>query len=108
MKMSITQGRIPHAWLFACALIASNHLFAASAPAPAALQGVISSAAEGKMEGVGVSAQKSGSPITVSVASDKQGRYQFPGDRLAAGDYAVRIRAVGYEPEKELTVKLRG
>jgi virginiamycin B lyase len=96
------------AWFFVCALLASTQLFAATTgPAPAALQGTVSSAAEGRMEGVVVSAQKSGSPITISVISDKQGRYQFPRARLGAGEYAVRIRAVGYDPEKPLTAKVR-
>jgi len=106
MKMNTTGARIPRAWMMACALLASAPLFAAPAAAPAALEGVVSSAAEGKMEGVVVSAQKSGSPITVSVVSDKEGRYRFPRAKLQAGDYEVRIRAVGYDPEKPLSVKV--
>ncbi len=49
------------------------------------------------MEGVVVSAKKLGSTVTVSVITDAQGRYQFPADRLAAGKYAIKIRAVGYD-----------
>jgi virginiamycin B lyase len=107
--MNTTQARRRSvAWFLVCALSASTQLFAATAgPAPAALQGTVSSGAEGKMEGVVVSAQRSGSPITISVISDKQGHYRFPRARLAAGDYAVRIRAVGYDPEKLLTAKVR-
>jgi virginiamycin B lyase len=106
--MKLTHSMPSRALAFACGLLFSAQLFAAtSAAAPAALQGVVSSAAEGKMEGVVVSAQKSGSPITVSVISDKQGRYQFPRAKLPAGDYAVRIRAVGYDPEKALSAKVQ-
>src|SRR6185503_12546517 len=55
-----------------------------------------SSAEEGAMEGVVVSAKKEGSNITVSVVSDDKGHYSFPSDRLGAGQYKVSIRAVGY------------
>jgi virginiamycin B lyase len=62
-----------------------------------ALSGVASSAEEGAMEGVLVSAKKEGSTITTTVVSDKDGRYSFPASRLQPGKYALRIRAVGYE-----------
>src|SRR5215467_8548829 len=65
--------------------------------AAVALGGTVSSAEEGAMEGVLVSAQRAGSPITVTVVSDAQGRYGFPADRLAAGAYTLTIRAAGYE-----------
>ena len=61
------------------------------------LTGSVASAAEGAMEGVLVSAQKAGSPITVTVVSDAAGRFRFPDGRLSAGHYALRIRAVGYD-----------
>jgi streptogramin lyase len=67
---------------------------------PAAAQtltGLVSSQAEGAMEGVLVSAQKAGSPVTVTVVSDANGRYAFPAARLSAGEYTIRIRAAGYE-----------
>jgi carboxypeptidase family protein len=62
----------------------------------AALTGQVSSAEEGPMEGVPVSARRDGSTITVSVTTDKQGRYTFPRNRLDPGHYALRIRAIGY------------
>ncbi len=62
-----------------------------------ALSGSVSSAEEGAMEGVLVSAKKTGSTITITVVSDKQGRYSFPASKLAAGKYALKVRAVGYE-----------
>ncbi len=64
---------------------------------PPALTGQVTSDEEGPMEGVVVSAKLDGSTITVSVDSDKQGRYTFPADRLQPGHYTLKIRAVGYE-----------
>jgi len=49
------------------------------------------------MEGVLVSAQKDGSPITVTVVSDDKGRFRFPDGRLSSGHYMLRIRAAGYD-----------
>jgi len=62
-----------------------------------ALTGTVSSDAEGKMEGVVVTAQKAGSIVRVSVTSDAQGRYVFPENRLEPGEYTLAIRAVGYD-----------
>jgi streptogramin lyase len=70
------------------------------------LTGTVSSAEEGVMEGVLVSAQQAGSPITVSVVSDPHGRFRFPDGRLAAGHYALRIRAIGYELDGPQAVDL--
>jgi virginiamycin B lyase len=61
------------------------------------LTGRVSSPQEGVIEGVLVSAQHDGSPISVTVVTDHLGRYAFPAERLASGHYALRIRAVGYE-----------
>ena len=69
---------------------------AALAQAVGALTGQVSSAEEGNMEGVVVSARKDGASFTVSVVSDNQGRYNFPADRLEPGHYTLDIRAVGY------------
>src|SRR5712691_6036444 len=49
---------------------------------PPALSGRVSSAEEGAMEGVLVSAKKAGSTITITVVSDAQGRYRFPTGKL--------------------------
>lgn len=67
------------------------------AQAAAALAGNVSSAQEGPMEGVVVSAKKDDSTITVSVVSDKQGHFSFPASRLAPGRYTLKARAVGYD-----------
>src|SRR3989454_7769203 len=60
------------------------------------LSGRVSSAEEGAMEGVLVSARAPccGAPITV--VSDTQGRYSFPASRLQPATYSLGIRAVGY------------
>jgi virginiamycin B lyase len=63
----------------------------------AGLTGTISSEAEGKMEGVVVTASRPDSIVQVSVTTDAQGRYAFPESRLAPGEYTINIRAVGYD-----------
>jgi streptogramin lyase len=77
------------------ATIAAVTLTAQSAPV--ALTGIVSSQEEGAMEGVMVSAKRAGSTITITVASDAQGRYAFPRNRLEPGSYSLRIRAIGYD-----------
>jgi len=71
-----------------------------------ALTGRITSAEEGPMEGVLVSAKRAGSTITITVVSDEQGRYRFPSSKLQPGQYGVRTKAVGYDLEgaREVTV----
>jgi virginiamycin B lyase len=80
------------------------NLLQAQAGPQAALAGRVSSAEDGPLEGVLVSAKKAGSTMTVTVVSDQQGRYRFPQSRLEAGRYALRIRAVGYDLEGTDTV----
>ncbi len=63
------------------------------------LTGQVTSTDEGAMEGVLVSAQQLGSPITVTVVSDRAGQFAFPPAKLRPGRYALRIRAVGYDLE---------
>ncbi|HET7400488.1 MAG TPA: carboxypeptidase-like regulatory domain-containing protein, partial [Usitatibacter sp.] len=63
------------------------------------LSGTVGSREEGPMEGVLVSAQRVGSPVTVTVVSDAKGHFLFPAGRLAPGPHAIRIRATGYELE---------
>ena len=62
-----------------------------------ALSGIVSSQAEGLMEGVVVSARRDGANFTVSVVSDAQGKYSFPRTHMEPGKYALTIRAVGYD-----------
>jgi len=72
-------------------------VFAAHAQAPAALTGQVSSAAEGPMEGVVVSAKRDGSTLTISVVSDTAGKFSLPASKLEPGRYSLAIRAVGYD-----------
>src|SRR5262245_3193550 len=78
----------------------------AQAQGPAALTGTVTSQQEGKMEGVLVSAKKAGSTITITVVSDADGRYSFPANRLEPGDYAISIRAIGYDLDGPQQVKV--
>jgi virginiamycin B lyase len=101
----------------ALALVLTQAPLARADQAPAALTGVVSSEAEGVMEGVVVTAHKPGSIVSVSVMTDAHGRYAFPENRLEPGHYDLAIRAVGYElpapassdvaTEKTSTVDLR-
>ena len=79
------------------ALCPASGSVSAQAPASTALSGVVSSAEEGKMEGVLVTARRTGAPFSVTVATDAQGRYAFPKANLEPGPYALTIRAVGYD-----------
>jgi virginiamycin B lyase len=67
-----------------------------AAQASPALTGEVTAGQEA-LEGVLVSARKDGSTITVTVVSDKDGRYSFPATRLEPGQYSLRIRAAGYD-----------
>jgi virginiamycin B lyase len=87
---------------FAAAASAALIVCASAVPQSAAadnpaLAGTVTSAEEGAMEGVIVSAKKEGSTITVSVVSDNHGHYAFPTGRLEGGHYALAIRATGYD-----------
>ncbi len=68
----------------------------AQAQSGPALAGVVSSAEEGNMEGVLVSAKKEGTTVAVTVVSDEKGNFAFPADRLSPGKYNITIRAAGY------------
>jgi streptogramin lyase len=88
--------------LVAAAAIAAGLLYEGSLQAQGpsiALAGQVASAQEGPMEGVLVTARKSGSTIAITVVTDRQGRFGFPSAKLEPGEYGLRIRAVGYELE---------
>ena len=63
-------------------------------------------AGQDALEGVLVSAKKSGSTVTVTVVSDKDGRYSFPAARLEPSQYSLRIRAVGYDLDNSSPVSI--
>ena len=86
---------------FAAALL----ILPAAPPAHAqsALTGTVSSAEEGAMEGVVVSAKRDGSTITISVVTDAQGRFAFPGNgsspastRCARAPPAIQLRGTSH------------
>ena len=70
------------------------------------LTGQVTSAEEGNMEGVVVTAKKAGSTISVSVVSDAQGRFSFPAAKLEPGQYSLRIRAIGFELDGPRTAEV--
>jgi virginiamycin B lyase len=90
--------------VLALVLLVTNEVAPAAAQGAAALGGQVTSAEEGPMEGVLVSARKAGSTITVTVVSDARGSYSFPAARLEPGRYSLRIRAVGYDLEAPANV----
>lgn len=69
----------------------------AQGAAPLALAGRVTSVEEGAMEGVLVTARKTGSSMATTVVSDASGHYTFSRARLAAGDYTLTMRAAGYD-----------
>jgi len=85
-------------------LLMVSDLVGADVSVGVALTGQVSSKEEGPMEGVLVSARNDGSTITITVASDQQGRYSFPSTKVGPGRYAIRIRAVGYDLDGPKTV----
>jgi virginiamycin B lyase len=85
--------------LAAGAMMVGFTLVPVQAQTPMALSGQVSSAADGPMEGVVVSAKREGSTATISVVSDSAGKFGFPASRLAPGRYSLAIRAVGYDLE---------
>ena len=62
-----------------------------------AIAGQVSSAEEGPMEGVLVTAQKTGTPISITVVSNEHGQFRIPSAKLSPGQYSLRVRAVGYD-----------
>src|SRR5882762_1519462 len=69
------------------------------AQSSAALTGQVTSAEEGPMEGVLITAKRTNSTMAITVVSDAQGHYRFPSAKLEPGQYAISIRAVGYDLE---------
>src|SRR5437016_1079350 len=81
---------------------------AVRAEGQAALTGIVSSEAEGKMEGVVVTARRAKSIVQVSVTTDADGRYSFPRNRLEPGEYTLSIRTVGYDIESPTKPTVNG
>ena len=79
-------------------------VFFGSACYGATITGTVNGADGGPLQGAFVEAQNAKTKITVIVLSDGQGRYRIPD--LAAGDYRVQIRAVGYRADPRSGVTL--
>jgi streptogramin lyase len=105
MKKPLGLGLLGFAGASAIAALA---IPAAAQTTASALSGKVTSQAEGPMEGVVVSAKRAGSTITVSVVSNAQGEYSFPGGRLDPGSYNLTIRAIGYDLSAPATVDVSG
>src|SRR5438309_1893840 len=88
---------VASAGLMFVAFRAGGGIAPAAAQTSTALTGRVSSAEEGAMEGVVVSAKKAGSTVTLSVVSDERGRFAFPSAKLGSGSYSLKVRATGFE-----------
>src|SRR6202790_772536 len=104
-----SEDQMMRAWVFAAGvhaacLLQTGSLQAAQADASPALSGQVTSAKEGPMEGVVVSAKREGSTITISVVSDAKGHFSFPASKIGPGKYKLAIRAIGYDLEAPATV----
>jgi virginiamycin B lyase len=95
-------------WSTAVAWFAWSVGVACAQTPAAALTGRVGWAAEARMEGVLVSARKSGSTITHTVVSDDKGQFDFAPAKLEPGKYTLTIRAVGYELENPVTAEAGG
>src|SRR5258708_17833738 len=84
--------------------VLSSHINGAEGSAKIALAGQVGAMEDGPMEGVLVSARLNGSTITTTVVSDERGRFGFPAAKVGPGQYAIKIRAVGYELDGPKTV----
>jgi streptogramin lyase len=98
--------KIQHWLALTTAVLATALIASASTLAAAQLTGQVTSAEEGAMEGVVVSAKKAGSTVTVSVISDEKGQFSFPAAKLAPGQYTLRIRAIGYDLDGPKSVEV--
>src|SRR5260370_16473744 len=95
-------GRTISTLLSAVAAAALFHVATAQAQTGVAISGTVSSAQEGTMEGVLVTAKKDGAHISTTAASDNKAHYAFPADRLEPGHYNIKIRATAFIPTSRL------
>jgi streptogramin lyase len=91
---------------FARAALCGFLLALCSAADAQGLDGRVTSAEEGRMEGVLVSARRAGAPITVTVVSDREGRFDFPKGALVPGRYDLSIRAIGFDLQSPAAVEV--
>ena len=101
--------RLTHVGLAAVAMVlvfVGSGSLQSQTSTPAALTGQVTSAREGPMEGVLVNAKKAGSSITTTVVTNAEGRYTFPASHVNAGQYALSIRAAGFELDAPAPVEI--
>jgi virginiamycin B lyase len=99
---------IKRSYLLLICIVLASVLPGASKERPkTALTGVVTSDAEGPMEGVLVTARPEGVNVTVTVISDEQGRYVFPPSKLPPGKYTLAVRAVGYEIDGQVATEIK-
>ena len=79
-------------------------ILAASASRAATVSGTVKGPDGAPFKGAFVEAQNAATKITVSVLSAPDGRYRI--ENLPAGDYELRIRAIGYKADPRPGVKL--
>ena len=105
--MSVRPFLLIAAVMFSAFFLGANPAFVRAQTTGAdALAGKVSSAEEGAMEGVLVSARRAGSTFTITVVSNEQGQYRFPRNRLEPGQYTLRTRAVGYDLQDPGTIEI--
>jgi virginiamycin B lyase len=102
--MAIKHLAMKHWFLVTSAVLAIGCAQAAVAQAAGRLAGQVTSADEGAMEGVVVSAKKDGSTIAISVISDASGNFTFPDAKLEPGRYTLSTRAIGFDLDGPKTV----
>ena len=78
-------------WLLSCVLGVASLGYGAE------VTGTVKGPDGAPFRGAFVQARNAKSKITVNVLSRKDGQYRIP--NLAAGDYEIRIRAVGYQAQ---------
>src|ERR1700686_324360 len=79
-------------------------VFLGSACYGATITGTVNGVDGAPFQGAFIEGQNAKTRITVIVLSDRQGRYRIPD--LAAGDYRVQIKAVGYRADPRSGVTL--
>src|SRR5580692_10987636 len=84
--------------------IAGATLFASSLASAATITGTVKGPDGAPFRGAFVQAQNTQSKITVNVLSRSDGKYYV--EKLPAGEYTIRIRAVGFKADPKTGVKL--
>ncbi len=87
-------------------LIASGSFAQTRSAALPALTGQVASVDDGPLEGALVTAKKEDTTIAYTVSTDATGHYRFPVSKLGPGQYAIRVRAAGYDLVGPSTVKI--